>query len=93
LLVKNPCKRLGFIGGVKDIMKHAFFRDVDWTKLRKKQYQSDQPKAYLTEMALQIIEKQPYALKDHPRTQGELCPVDHENYYEQWDVDVDAEIK
>lgn len=43
-------------------------------------------------MAMQIIEKQPYALKDHPRTKGDLCPPDHENYYENWDADVEAEL-
>lgn len=30
------------------------------------------PKAYLAEMALSIIQKQPYVLKDHPKTKGEV---------------------
>ncbi len=34
LLVKEPAKRLGFgPGGSSDVMKHPFFRAVDWGKL------------------------------------------------------------
>ena len=36
LLEKNPCKRLGFMGGIKDIKKHAFFKSVDWDRLQAK---------------------------------------------------------
>lgn len=36
LLEKNPCKRLGFLGGIKDIKSHAFFKSLDWDRLRAK---------------------------------------------------------
>lgn len=37
LLVRDPKKRLGY-NGVNDIKTHAFFNDIDWTKLNSKGY-------------------------------------------------------
>lgn len=37
MLVVNPANRLGsFAGAEKDIKKHQFFADIDWTNLAKK---------------------------------------------------------
>lgn len=40
LLEKNPQKRLGTVGGAQSIKQHGFFRNVDWEKLKKKEYQA-----------------------------------------------------
>ncbi len=38
LLQKNPKKRVGSSAeDAEDIKKHAFFKDIDWEKLEKKQ--------------------------------------------------------
>ncbi len=34
-------------------------------------------------MAMQIIKKQPYALKDHPRTKGSLCLQNNSEHFEK----------
>jgi hypothetical protein len=66
LLHKDPTKRLGNIGGLREIKMHPFFRGVDWNKILQRE--SSVPPAYLSEMALDIIAKQPFMLKDHPKT-------------------------
>ena len=42
------------------------------------------PKAYLAEMALEIIQKQPYLVAGHPHTVGKACPKQHHSYYPGW---------
>lgn len=39
-------------------------------------------------MAMQIIKKQPYALKDHPRTKGSLCLQDNSEHFEDWEINM-----
>ena len=42
----------------------------------------------MAEMAMQIIKKQPYALKDHPRTKGSLCLQDNSEHFEDWEINM-----
>jgi hypothetical protein len=42
----------------------------------------------LAEMAMQIIKKQPYALKDHPRTKGSLCLQNNSEHFEDWEINM-----
>ena len=72
--------------GIRDIKSHAFFRDVDWKAVINKEVPP--PQAYLSEMALDIIAKQPFMLQDHPKTQGDHCPKGHPMYIENWELNV-----
>ena len=36
LLIRKPEKRLGFKGGVKDLMEHPWMKDVNWDLMKKK---------------------------------------------------------
>lgn len=40
LLNRDPKKRLGSTDDVNDIKSHAFFEDIDWDKMMKKEYDS-----------------------------------------------------
>ena len=42
----------------------------------------------MAEMAMQIIKKQPYALKDHPRTKGSVCLPDNSEHFEDWEINM-----
>jgi hypothetical protein len=86
LLTKDPYERLGNIGGVREIKMHPFFNGVDWKKVTKRE--SKVPPAYLSEMALDIIAKQPFMLKDHPKTHGDHCPPGHPMYIEGWEMNM-----
>lgn len=66
LLVKDPKQRLGYSTGMSDIKRHPFFKGIDWKMVERREYK--QPHAYLSDMALEIIRKQPFMLKDHPKT-------------------------
>lgn len=46
-------------------------------------------------MALSIIRKDPYALRDHPRTKGRLSRPGEPNHLEGWEVDLvrDCNVK
>ena len=39
-------------------------------------------------MALSIIKKDPYALKDHPRTKGKLSSKGDTNHLDGWEVNL-----
>lgn len=71
LLEKDPVRRLSHFDGkgIAAIRKHKFFKDIDWAKIENREL--EQPRAYLSDMAMGIIQKQPYMLRDHPKTQGE----------------------
>ena len=86
LLHKDPTKRLGFKNGVRDIKAHPFFDGVDWHAIEQKKYQT--PDAYLAEMALSIIRKDPYALRDHPRTKGKLSRSGDPGHLDGWEVNL-----
>jgi hypothetical protein len=60
LLSKDPYRRLGSLGGIREIRSHPVFNGVDWDKIRRRE--GDIPPAYLSEMALDIIAKQPFML-------------------------------
>ena len=66
LLHKDPNRRLGNICGIRDIKSHPFFSDIDWKMVKEKKIKA--PAAYLSDMAMEIIAKQPFMLKDHPKT-------------------------
>ena len=42
------------------------------------------PEAYLAQMALDIIEQQPYLVAGHEHTIGAVCPRDHHGYFPGW---------
>ena len=86
LLVKDPKKRLGNIGGIREIRMHPFFEGVDWKKVSNREEKV--PAAYLSEMALDIIAKQPFMLKDHPKTQGDPCPPGHPMHIANWEMNM-----
>ena len=71
LLKKDPQNRLGFVNGISDIKSHPWFSEIDWDKLKLRQGPKPE-KAYLSDMAMKIIENQPYMLKDHHRTKGQV---------------------
>jgi len=71
---------------MSDIKAHAFFDGVDWRKIEQKKYR--QPEAYLAEMALSIIRKDPYALRDHPRTKGRPSRPGDLNHLDDWELDL-----
>ena len=37
LMNNNPKKRLGFLGGIKEIKAHPFFKSLDWDKLQTRE--------------------------------------------------------
>jgi serine/threonine protein kinase len=71
ILAKDPEKRLGAKRGISEIKSHPFFKGVDWQRVQTNQTEPP-AKAYLSDMAMSIIEKQPFMLKDHPRTKGRI---------------------
>ena len=75
LLEKDPVKRLGTRRGPVEVKAHAFFKGTDWTKVYNRQI--EMPEAYLAQMALDIIEQQPYLVAGHPHTTGAVCPREH----------------
>lgn len=88
LLTKEPSKRLGSLGGVAEIKLHPFFGGVDWLKLSDRT--APAPPAYLSEMALDIIAKQPFMLKDHPKVHGDCCQAGHPMYVDGWELNMTA---
>ena len=42
------------------------------------------PEAYLAQMALDIIEQQPYLVAGHEHTIGAVCPRDDKGYFPGW---------
>jgi len=46
------------------------------------------PSAYLSDMALDIIAKQPFMLQDHPKTQGQPCPIGHPMHIAGWEMNM-----
>lgn len=57
LLVKEPTERLGRFGA-EEIKSHRFFQDIDFGVVYRRKI--EMPKAYLAEMAENIIKQQPY---------------------------------
>ena len=88
-MIKDPRKRLGNIGGIREIKVHPFFDGVDWKRVAARQ--SEVPPAYLSEMALDIIAKQPFMLQDHPKTQGEPCPPGHPMHIDDWEMNMTSQ--
>lgn len=86
LLCKDPNKRLGSQGGSEEIKRHPFFKDVDWKLISIRS--TEVPAAYLSEMALDIIAKQPFMLKDHPKVHGDFCPAGHPMHVEGWELNM-----
>lgn len=86
LLNKDPSKRLGNQSGSREIKLHPFFKDVDWVQISQRK--AEVPAAYLSEMALDIIAKQPFMLKDHPKVHGDYCPAGHPMYIEGWELNM-----
>ena len=86
LLDKDPSRRISHFDGkgISGIRKHKFFREIDWMKVQKREL--EQPRAYLSDMAMGIIQKQPYMLRDHPKTQGEKCVKGDDGYVEGWEL-------
>ena len=82
MLVKDPLKRIGTRKDAAEVKAHPFFRNTDW----KKVYNREQvmPEAYLAEMALDIIQSQPYHVAGHPHTTGDVCPKGHQSYFPGW---------
>lgn len=39
-------------------------------------------------MALSIIQKDPYALKDHPRTKGQITHKGDPNHLDNWEINL-----
>ena len=38
MLTKDPAQRIGAIADAKDIKKHAFFNEVDWDAVQRKEH-------------------------------------------------------
>jgi hypothetical protein len=53
LLTRDPTQRIGNCGA-HEIKQHPFFADVDWNAVYRRE--QEMPKAYLAEMALDIID-------------------------------------
>jgi serine/threonine protein kinase len=86
LLVKDPRKRLGSVCGIRDIKAHPWFKGVDWKAVASREVKP--PSAYLSEMALDIIAKQPFMLKDHPKTQGQMSKIGHPMHVHNWEMNL-----
>jgi len=59
------------VNGIQDIKSHPWFSEINWEKLKLREGPKPE-KAYLSDMAMKIIENQPYMLKDHHRTKGKV---------------------
>ena len=82
LLEKDPSKRIGTNQDATEIKAHPFFYDTDWDKVYNRDM--EMPEAYLAEMALDIIQSQPYHVAGHPHTTGDVCPKSHQSYLPGW---------
>jgi len=56
ILEKDPSKRLGSVNGLAEIRGHPFFKGVDWDLIKRRE-QPPVAKAYLSDMAMNIIKK------------------------------------
>ena len=81
LLEKNPLKRLG-ADSITKVKDHVFFNDTDWDSVLKRK--EKMPPAYLSQMALKIVQDEPYVAANHPSTKGRSCTKDSARYFRGW---------
>jgi serine/threonine protein kinase len=81
LMEKNPLKRLG-ADSISTVKNHIFFKDTDWDSVLERK--EKMPQAYLSQMALKIVQDEPYVAANHPSTRGMPCTKESAKYFRGW---------